>query len=66
MGVDLKPLSAGMESVFTITVGTFALTSLADFGLSAYEVPRAVINRRNYQLTFAIREAIFLVSDDDN
>jgi len=45
---------------------TFALTSLADSDRPLFKVPRTVIDRGNYQLAFAICEAILLVSDDAN
>jgi hypothetical protein len=52
--------------IFAFAVRRPALASFAHYGVSIFEVHSTVINRRNYHLPFAIREAVFSIPDNAN
>jgi hypothetical protein len=65
-GVDSKPFSASKQMMFTIVLRTLARAAFANCGLPLFEGHSAVIDRRNYNLPAAIREAVLLVSHNPN
>jgi len=65
-GVDLKPFTPFEQVVFTLALETSAPAAFADCGTPILEVHSPVINRRNYKLSFAIREAVLLISNSPN
>jgi hypothetical protein len=62
--VNERPLSSIERMMFTFSLCTLFLTALAYLCNATLEVHRSVVNGRYHNLSFAIGESVFLVSDE--